>query len=121
LRKTRLRPRSAKREALAPERRAFVERILSERPYCEGPAHLRRLMRMEGLSDTDRAAVVVVLNDCGIHRRSTEVHEVLSRARGGSIVDEKNVLALCHDCHAWVTTHPRLATMAGLLKSRWQT
>lgn len=108
--------RSAKRLAIAEERRAFVERILRERPTCEGLGHLRAIVNT--LGEDDRKVVVDAMRDCTW--RSTEVHEVLSRARGGSIVDDDNVLALDHYCHAWVTTHPRLASMAGLLKSRWQ-
>lgn len=36
---------------------------------------------------------------------ATEVHELLSRARGGSILDRDNCVALCHDCHAGITDH----------------
>ena len=31
--------------------------------------------------------------------RAVDVHEKLTRARGGSIVDEANVVALCRQCH----------------------
>lgn len=48
----------------------------------------------------------------------TELHEVLSRARGGSPLDKDNILALCSPCHRWVTTHPAEATALGLLRSR---
>ncbi len=79
-------------------------------------AHLRLVVN--GLPDADQRIVVDAMRGCTLN--ATEVHEVLSRARGGSILDEENCLILCHTCHAWVTTHPRLATMAGLLQSRWQ-
>lgn len=49
-------------------------------------------------------------------RRASEVHELLSRARGGSILDRDNCVALCHDCHFWVTTHPKEALESGWLK-----
>lgn len=116
----RIAPFSAKRSALRDERRAFVERILSERPYCEGPEHLRPLMRLSELSDRDRALIVVVLQECGIHRRSAEVHEKRKRSRGGSIVDASNCLCLCHGCHLFTEEEPRLATLAGMLTPSWE-
>ena len=107
--------RSAKREAIADERRAFVARILSERPQCEARHYLRPIVGQLVGKDQDR--VLAALRGCTW--KSTEVHELLSRARGGSIVEDDNVVALCHWCHRWVTTEPRLATMAGLQRSRW--
>jgi hypothetical protein len=47
-----------------------------------------------------------------------EVHELLSRARGGSITDPTNCVALCHTHHQWVTTHPAAAATIGLARSR---
>ena len=52
-------------------------------------------------------------------RRSTEVHELLSRARGGSILDVDGCVALCHECHHWITTHPAEATATGWLRNSW--
>lgn len=52
--------------------------------------------------------------------RSTEVHEIKSRARGGSILDPDNLAALCHNCHAWVTTHPADAHAEGWLRHSWE-
>lgn len=120
MKRTRLKPRSAKREAIADERRAFVARILSERPQCEGPAHLRRIV--DGLDTRDQRVVVDQLRACGPWRPSAEVHEIVKRSRGGSILEDANVLALCggpKGCHAFTESEPRLATMAGMLRSRW--
>lgn len=92
LRRTgRLRPRSQRMERTYRERRLLVAALLDAHPMCQR---------------------------CG-QARSTEVHEVLSRARGGSILDPDNCVALCHDCHAWVTTHPAQALAAGWLRSSW--
>lgn len=113
----RLPPFSAKRAAIRDERRAFVARILSERPTCEAPFYLRAVVN--GMEPEDQRTVVDALRLGGVRCRSTEVHEVLSRARGGSIVEDDNVKALCHLHHRWVTEHPRLATVAGLSRSRW--
>lgn len=52
--------------------------------------------------------------------RSSEVHEIKSRARGGSILDPDNLAALCHQCHAWITTHPKDATAEGWLRHSWE-
>lgn len=51
--------------------------------------------------------------------RSTDVHEIKSRARGGSILDPNNLACLCHPCHTWVTTHPQQATDEGWLTHSW--
>jgi hypothetical protein len=115
VKRSRLRPVSAKRAAIADERRAFVRRILSERPQCEARNFLRPIVG--GLVGIDQDRVLGALRGCTW--TSTEVHELLLRSRGGSIVDDDNVAALCHCCHAWTTTEPRLATMAGLQRSRW--
>ena len=63
-------------------------------------------------------AAIRVCERCGM-RESTEVHEIKSRARGGSITDLKNLAVLCHECHAWITTHPKEATAQGWLKNSW--
>lgn len=54
------------------------------------------------------------------HRaRSTDVHELLSRARGGSILDEENLACLCRGCHSWVTTEPALSEAEGWSRPSW--
>ena len=50
--------------------------------------------------------------------RASDVHEKLSRGRGGGIraeaVHERgNLMAICRPCHEWVTTHPREAEALG--------
>jgi hypothetical protein len=52
---------------------------------------------------------------------STEVHEVRSRARSGSILDRENCRCLCHDCHSWITEHPKAAQEQGWLLPSWPT
>lgn len=63
--------RSDKTEALYRERRPLVEKLLQWVPVCE-------VCDME---------------------RSTDVHEVLTRARGGSILDLSNLKILGPSCH----------------------
>jgi hypothetical protein len=111
-------PVSDKRKKLNPERRAFVARILAERPRCEGPSYLRTIVAE--LHGVDQSIVLSALRACGLNARSTEVHEKLKRSRGGSIVDDANVAALCRRCHRFTEEYPRLSTMAGLLIPSWQ-
>lgn len=79
----RVKPQSAKRQADMKVRRGVVAELLAETPRC--PARLR----------------------CN-GARTTDVHERLSRARGGSITDPRHghMVALCRACHDWITTHP---------------
>lgn len=73
------------------KRRNLVRKLLLERPVCQ-----------RCLSD-----------------RSQDIHEVKSRARGGSITDEENLVALCRACHVWVTQNPKEAKEQGWLKNSW--
>lgn len=92
VRKTALRFRSAKRaREYRTQRVPLVAAMLDERPICE----------------------------CCNAARSTEVHELLSRARGGSITDHGNCVALCHDCHHWIGTNPTIALAEGWLQNSW--
>lgn len=50
---------------------------------------------------------------------ATDVHELKSRARGGSILDPDNLALLCRPCHTWVTTNPAAATAEGWLRNSW--
>ena len=53
---------------------------------------------------------------CG-QQRGTEAHHRKNRSQGGTW-EPTNILLLCHGCHAWITTHPALATDAGWAVSR---
>lgn len=93
-RRTPLRARSRRQANTYRTRRApLVADLLEERPVCQ----------------RCQAA------------RSSEVHELKSRARGGSILEENNLAALCHACHAWITTNPAAATAEGWLLPSWHT
>lgn len=91
-RSTPLRPRSRKQQKLyRDERVPLVIELLSENPLCER-CH-------------SRAAV--------------DVHEIKTRARGGSILDRDNLAVLCRPCHSWVTDNPAEAHEEGWLKHSW--
>jgi hypothetical protein len=100
-RRTRLAPVSAKRRKLNVSRRKFVEETLSARTRCEAGSLIRTV------DGTHR---------CGGF--STDVHEVLTRARGGDILDPDNVRAICRSCHDWIHRNPGIALELELLAVR---
>jgi hypothetical protein len=87
---------SAKRAAENRERRAMVGRLYPERPHCARPS---------------------------CPRMADDLHEPLTRARGGSITDEANQVPLCRPCHDEITFRPeselQWAYDAGLLVHSW--
>ncbi len=48
-----------------------------------------------------------------------DFHEVLTRARGGSITDPANILYCCRRCHSVITEEPRLSESLGLVRNSW--
>ena len=56
------------------------------------------------------------VDGCGF--RADDLHEVVSRARGGSITDPENCVPLCRQHHRWVTEHPLEAAELGLSKRK---
>jgi 5-methylcytosine-specific restriction endonuclease McrA len=102
--KSQLKKRSKKTEKLYSERRPFVEKILKERPLCE-------------------ACKVFAAHDEKVTYRqhmSKDVHEIVRRSQGGSILDESNVLAVCRPCHIRIGNYPQLAFDLGLAKHGWE-
>lgn len=79
-------------EAKYRQRRSLVAQMLEEKPICE------------------RCSAA----------RSTDIHEIVSRARGGSILDPRNLAALCRLCHSWVTENPAAAHAEGWSKHSWE-
>ena len=60
-----------------------------------------------------------VMCGCGrpeCHRPAMDLHELLSRGRGGSITDEGNTTPLARECHDEITLGPDWAYAAGLIK-----
>ena len=49
---------------------------------------------------------------------ATDGHELLSRARGGSITDPENIVPLCRSCHRFITEHPAWAQEHGWARRR---
>jgi hypothetical protein len=91
----RLRPRSKKTAKVYREQRIpLVVALLAEHPECQ------------------------IQWDDGCTRQAVDVHELLSRGRGGSIVARENCVTGCRHCHDKVTQNPAGAEKRGfLLKS----
>jgi len=94
---------SKKRQRLNNERRKVVKQLFGTRKTCEaGP-------RIRNVDQVHRCQVV-----------PSDVHEPLTRARGGSIVDPNNMLVVCRACHDWIHHHPKDASSVGLLVSSYK-
>jgi len=107
-RRTPLRRVSLKRQRLMQQRRMFVTDQLARRPDCEAGPLIR----------TGNEAVAGYGASTPCRRRAVDIHEPLTRARGGSILDPANTVAVCRGCHDWIHTHPESATRLGLLRSQ---
>ena len=109
LQSTALKPRSKKRAQLMREVRGpLVREILEERPWCERGVAARIDEFVTGEYWSKETQI----------NRSTQVHEKLTRARGGDITDKANCVALCRACHGWIHDHPAVATEEGWLEHR---
>lgn len=87
-------------------RRAFNARILGER---RGQCQVcPRIQSVNGLGRTPPV--------CG---GPLDVHEILSRSAGGSILDPDNVLVTCRNGHMWIGDNPKQALALGLRHSRY--
>jgi 5-methylcytosine-specific restriction endonuclease McrA len=96
--------RSKKMEEKYVDRRKLVKKVLTERPGCQAcPVFAQH----DGL-------VVYRIN------QSTDVHELVRRSQGGSILDEENVLAVCRKCHTRIGEYPELSFNLGLAKHSWE-
>jgi hypothetical protein len=96
-RRTPLRRVSLKRQRVNRERRELVRSELMRRPRCEA-GHL---------------------TPASCSGYATDIHEPLTRARGGPILDPANTVAICRACHDWIHDNPQSATRIGLLKPSW--
>jgi hypothetical protein len=92
-RKTGLARVSKKRATENRLRRRVVDELFPERPAC-------------------------VVPDCP--RPADDIHEPLTRGRGGSITDAENMLPLCRPCDTDITDNqPAWAYALGLLHHAW--
>lgn len=76
-------------------------RLLEEREACEVCVRIVTLVRVR------------------CNYTPVDVHEILARSAGGSIVDEANMLVACRWGHDWIGNHPNEATRLGIRRSRY--
>lgn len=115
-------PLPPRRTALAPGKP--LQRRTGLRPGAGFTGPRRPLPRESARTRRDRptrtlvrAAVLTAIptcQACGV-ARSYDVHERLTRARGGNPLNPINCLALCRRCHDWAHDYPAAAEAAGLL------
>jgi 5-methylcytosine-specific restriction endonuclease McrA len=99
-----VRPRSSKKEAEYRLRRPLVARLLEEFPMCQACAVF---------AQHDELATYIC-------RPSQDIHEIVRRSQGGSILDEENLMAVCRPCHTRIGNYPQLAFDLGLAKRGWE-
>jgi len=99
-----MRYRSPKKEAEYRLRRPLVARLLEERPLCEA------------------CPVFAEHDEKPVYRRnaSMDVHELVRRSQGGSILDESNLMCVCRPCHTRIGNNPQLAFDLGLAKHGYE-
>ena len=90
-----LKPRSKKMTQLYRQRRKLVSRLLQEKPVCEA--------RVDDVCTG----------------KSVDLHEVLARSQGGSILDESNIICVCRACHDFIGREVKQATEMGLRRRRY--
>jgi len=115
-RRTRLAPMSKKRRAVQKQRAALVRDQLTQRPWCEAGEIIRA--QWTARFGAENAAKLTTDSAWGCSHTATDIHEPLTRARGGSILDAANTVAVCRGCHDWIHDHPAAATELGLLRSQ---
>jgi len=104
MKRTPLKKRSKKMAEKYKERIPLVKRLLKERPWCEA---------CPVFAQYDKLAVY-------IRKPSQDIHEIIRRSQGGSILEEDNLLAVCRGCHQRIGNHPQLAFELGLAKHGWE-
>lgn len=89
-------PKMADAYAKPGGRRDLVAAMLTARPRCEARVLCRGA-------------------------RAVDVHERLSRARGGNILDpeQAHMITACRTCHDWITTNPKAAEARWLALPSW--
>lgn len=98
-----MRYRSKKKEEQYKLRRPLVVKMLEKFPYCQAC----------GVFAKHDGKVTYQQNP------SQDIHELVRRSQGGSILDEDNLLAVCRKCHDRIGRYPQLAFDLGLSKHHW--
>jgi hypothetical protein len=111
-RKKRINFRSQKVKAKDAERDEVRARVILR----DGGCVYHRMTGAQGIEEPCGALSYGSLDDI---KGNVQVHEMVTRGRGGSILDPDNCVALCPPAHSWVTAHPRGAEALGLMLPSW--
>lgn len=103
MKRTRLRPVSAKRARENRARRKALHAAYGDRPACVACPVLLR----EGIQT-------------GCYGHATDGHELVRRGQGGSIIDVTNIVPVGRMCHLWIGDHPIRARELGLELRPWE-
>jgi hypothetical protein len=104
----RLAPVSVRRQADNRERRRIAASTFEERQLCT----VYELFQLD-----PESVPAAVIECCG--RWADDVHEPLTRARGGSITDRANMTTPCRPCHEALGLEPEWGYLLKLLVHSW--
>lgn len=111
-----LRSRSERVARIYEVRRQVVSDMLSSVERCQAGARI--LDHLAATRPKLRNGSLAAIT-CGGHAAPVDVHEILPRSAGGSIVERENCIAVCRACHDFIHQHPIDARAIGLLASRY--
>lgn len=98
-----MRYRSEKKEKEYELRRPLVAKLLETYPHCQAC----------GVFAKHDGKVTYQQNP------SQDIHELVRRSQGGSILEEDNLLAVCRKCHDRIGRYPQLAFDLNLSRHHW--
>lgn len=113
LKRTPIGYRSKKTKEKYVERREIVKDLLSTNPHCDACIIYTVYERLSWSFPVGDATSVIRQN------RTVDVHELVNRSQGGSIIDTQNLMAVCRPCHRRITTEPKEAELLGLHLESW--
>ena len=120
MKRVRLRPVSAKRQAVNRERAKVVAQLRIERKGCEGMPLLKAAAH-RAETEADRRKYVDALRACNPWQKMLQPHEPLKRSRrSGGLADPERIMLLCDRCADFTEAEVRLSTDAGLLIPSWR-
>lgn len=102
MKRTPIRSVSKKRQAENRKRRQILHAAYGPNPAC----HACPVYRAAGI-------------DTGCDGRADDGHEILTRARGGSITDPDNVIPVGRACHRRIDAEQDEALRLGLMRNSW--
>jgi len=116
--KTPLNYRSAKTKEVYKSRRKIVRDMLEEYSECQAcviiAVYDRQQEKSKNWNDrpSNRYGVIMA-------RKPVDIHELINRSQGGSILENKNLMAVCRECHMRITENPKEAELLGLHLPSW--